>query len=168
MTHPSDTVNLQDRMQQFGETLRHAGIKQTHQRMEIYRALCQTDEHPDAETIYQRVRERIPTISLDTVYRALLLFVDLGVITSLKVPHERMRFDANMHRHHHFVCVVCGLVRDFSNPAFDALDIPDSARAFGLARSAQVEVRGVCWQCADQQETAPDDTESGSKEKTHD
>lgn len=147
MAQPSD--NLAQKMYLLSEALKQAGVKQTHQRMEIFREVIQTDEHPDAETIYQRVRERIPTISLDTVYRTLLLLVDLGLITSLKAPHERMRFDANMTTHHHFVCVECGLVRDFSSPEFDALDIPDAARSFGITRHAHVEVRGLCWQCAE-------------------
>ena len=33
---------------------RKAGLKATHQRMEIYRELAQTEDHPDAETIFKR------------------------------------------------------------------------------------------------------------------
>lgn len=147
MTQPADNVN--QKMQMLDEAFKHAGIKKTHQRIEIFREVIETDEHPDAETIYMRVRERIPTISLDTVYRTLEMLVELGLITTLKAPHERMRFDANMHIHHHFVCVQCGLIRDFYSPAFDALHIPDSVNVFGVVKQTHVEVRGLCWRCAE-------------------
>ncbi|NJN65575.1 MAG: transcriptional repressor [Chloroflexaceae bacterium] len=136
----------------FQEVLKRAGVKQTHQRLEIFREVMQTVEHPDAETVYRGVRQRIPTISLDTVYRTLMLFTDLGLISSLKTSHERMRFDANMHAHHHFVCTECGMIRDFSSPEFDALAIPDAVRAFGSTVQAHVEFRGLCWHCLEKKQ----------------
>jgi Fur family peroxide stress response transcriptional regulator len=141
-------------LEHFKDVLKHAGIKHTHQRIEIFREVVQTDQHPDAETVYNGVRTRIPTISLDTVYRTLILLTDLGIITSLKEPHERMRFDANRHPHHHFVCTECGMVRDFYHPEFDALPVPDTVQTFGNVGRARVEFRGVCWQCMEKQQTA--------------
>lgn len=141
---------IAQRMDQFMESLRRAGVKLTHQRIEIFREVLQTSEHPDAETIYYGVRKRIPTISLDTVYRTLMLLIDLGLITNLHPPHERMRFDANTNTHHHFVCTKCGMIRDFSNPNFDMLSPPEAVHAFGLPQCAHVEFRGLCWTCAQQ------------------
>ena len=59
------------RMNRFVQSCRKAGAKLTHQRMEIYREVAQTGDHPDAEKVYQGVRERLPTLSQDTVYRTL-------------------------------------------------------------------------------------------------
>jgi len=39
--------------------------------MEIFREVAQAGDHPDAEKVFQGVRERMPTVSLDTVYRTL-------------------------------------------------------------------------------------------------
>lgn len=139
---------LTQRINHCKDVLRQAGIKLTHQRIEIFREIAQTIEHPDAETVYNGVRTRIPTISLDTVYRTLVLFTDLGLISSLKEPHERMRFDANMQTHHHFVCTECGMIRDFVSTELDTLSIPNSVQEFGTVRQTHVEVRGLCWSCA--------------------
>ena len=96
---------IEQRMNHFNEVCRNSGAKLTHQRLEIFREVAQTGDHPDAEQIYQGVRKRMPTVSLDTVYRTLWLLKDLGLTIPLGFPRERTRFDANLSRHHHFVCV---------------------------------------------------------------
>ena len=138
---------VEQRMERFEEVCRNSGMKLTHQRMEIFREVAQTGGHPDAEKVYQGVRERIPTMSLDTVYRTLWLLKDLGLITTLGSSRERARFDANLSQHHHFVCIRCGLTRDFDSDAFDELRLPDSVKAFGRVETTQVEVKGVCLKC---------------------
>jgi len=146
---------LARRLQQFKDACRQAGVKLTHQRMEIFREVAQTGDHPDAETIYRGVRERIPTMSLDTVYRTLWLLSDLGLITTLGPPRERTRFDANLSRHHHFVCVRCGVTLDFYSEAFDELKLPQSVMALGHVETTHVEVRGVCQRCASKKQAKP-------------
>jgi len=138
---------IEQRMERFEEVCRNSGMKLTHQRMEIFREVAQTGDHPDAEKVYQGVRKRMPTISLDTVYRTLWLLKDLGLITTLGPPRERTRFDANLSHHHHFVCIQCGLTRDFYSDEFDELRLPDSVKAFGRVETTQVEVKGVCLKC---------------------
>jgi len=86
------------------DVCRRSGHKVTHQRLEIFREVAATDEHPDVETIHERVRRRLPTVSIDTVYRTLRLLVDLGLASTVLTDQERMRYDANTNPHHHFVC----------------------------------------------------------------
>jgi len=132
----------------FNEACRKSGAKLTHQRMEIFREVAQSTDHPDVEKVYQGVRKRIPTVSLDTVYRTLGWLKELGLITTLGPPRERTRFDANLSHHHHFVCVQCGLTRDFYSDKFDKLTLPESLQSIGYAEMTQVEVKGVCLKCA--------------------
>ena len=139
---------IERRMKRFEEVCRNSGMKLTHQRLEIFREVAQTGAHPDAEKICQGVREGMPTVSLDTVYRTLWLLKDLGLVTTLGPPRERSRFDANLSGHHHFVCVRCGLTQDFYSDKFDKLNPPASVKAFGCVETTRVEVRGVCFKCA--------------------
>jgi Fur family peroxide stress response transcriptional regulator len=127
---------------------RDAGIRLTCQRLEIFREVARTGEHPDAEMVYKRVRERMPTVSLDTVYRTLWLLIDHDLVTTLGPSRQRTRFDANLSRHHHFVCVRCGSTRDFYSEELDELKLPSSARAFGRIETTRVEARGVCRECS--------------------
>lgn len=139
---------IDQRMKHFEKVCRESGLKLTHQRMEIFREVAQTGDHPDVETVYRGVRKRMPTVSLDTVYRTLWMLKDLGLIATLGPPRERTRFDANLSRHHHFVCVRCGLTRDFYSNEFDELKLPEAVKAIGHVEMSQVEVKGVCLKCA--------------------
>jgi Fur family transcriptional regulator, peroxide stress response regulator len=139
---------LERRVSHLVEGLGNAGVKLTHQRLEICREIASACNHPDAESIFRGVRERVPTISLDTVYRTLWKLLDLGLITTLGIARERTRFDGNTARHHHFICTVCGAAYDFQSDDFDQLPLPDVVRTYGSILKTQVEVTGVCLGCS--------------------
>ena len=134
-------------VQAFVQTCRRRGLKVTHQRMEIFRELAASVEHPDAETVYQKVVERVPSISRDTVYRTLATLESEGLIRKVSPLVESARYDANLDRHHHFICTVCGMVRDFYSEDLDDLPIPPAVKTLGKIESAQVQVRGICSVC---------------------
>lgn len=140
--------DIEQRMAHFEEVCRNSGAKLTHQRIEIFREVAQTGDHPDAEKVFQGVRSRMPTVSMDTVYRTLWWLKDLGLITTLGTARERARFDANLSRHHHFMCTQCGLTRDFSSDELDSIKLPDSVLSIGHAETTLVEVKGLCHKCA--------------------
>ncbi|RPI97890.1 MAG: transcriptional repressor, partial [Candidatus Aminicenantes bacterium] len=100
----------------FRRTLLGAGVRLTPQRLEIYRRAAATTDHPDIETIHRQVRKRMPGVSLDTVYRAMALFADLGLISTVRPLGHHIRFDANISPHHHFICTHCGAALDFEDP----------------------------------------------------
>ena len=139
---------VEQRLERFKSVAKGAGVKLTHQRLEIFRAVASSAEHPSAEVVYRVVQGAMPTVSLDTVYRTLWLLTDLGLLTTLGLRQGSVRFDANLQHHHHYLCVRCGLVRDFESTELNALRIPDSVNRFGQVASAHVEVRGVCVRCA--------------------
>jgi Fur family peroxide stress response transcriptional regulator len=143
----TDQDKTAERVAGFLAACREHGIKATHQRVEIMRELASTVEHPDAEFVYKHVRARIPTISLDTVYRTLRLLEDNNIIFRVGSTKGRARFDANPDRHHHFVCSACGLVRDFHNEEFDHFPPPSEVAAIGSVDAVHIEMRGRCRQC---------------------
>jgi len=151
----SELSRSERRLQHLEAVIREAGVKLTHQRLEIFRELARTDDHPDAETLFRAVKKRMPTVSLDTVYRTLWMLRDLGLVTTLGPHRDAVRFDVNLDRHHHYVCVRCGLVRDFDSDAMNGLRVPEAVKAFGSIVDAQVEVRGVCASCASAKKTKP-------------
>lgn len=143
-----ENIKVERRLEQFKAAAEEAGVKLTHQRLEIFREVASSLEHPDAETVFRAVRARMPTVSLDTVYRTLWMLNDLGLITTLGPRRESVRFDANLEHHHHYVCVRCGLARDFKSVKLNALRIPDAVKEFGSVVATHVEVRGICDRCA--------------------
>jgi len=149
----SEPTRIEQRLEHLSAVAKEAGVKLTHQRLEIFRELARTDEHPAAETIFRAVKRRMPTVSLDTVYRTLWMLRDLGLVNTLGPSRDGVRFDVNLERHHHYVCVRCGLVRDFDSTELNGLRVPDSVNAFGSVVEAQVEVRGLCASCQRKTET---------------
>ena len=142
------------RLEHLRAVAKDAGLKLTHQRLEIFRELAATEEHPDAETLFRAVQQRMPTVSLDTVYRTLWMLHDLGLVTTLGPRGDGVRFDANLDRHHHYCCVHCGLVRDFESDELDGLRVPDFVKRLGSVVDSHVEVRGLCATCQRNQETS--------------
>jgi Fur family transcriptional regulator, peroxide stress response regulator len=134
--------------QRLRAVFRASGVKLTHQRLEIFRAIASRTDHPGVDAVFRAVKDRLPTVSLDTVYRTLWLFEDLGLITTLGPRREGVRFEPNLDRHHHYVCLRCGLVQDFESPRLAALPVPAAVRGFGSVEGVQVEVRGLCLRCS--------------------
>ncbi len=85
--------------------------RQTKQLNVIWDEIADDTSHPTADQIYERVRKKIPNISLGTVYRNLQKLVaegQLQVITLDRTQH----FDPLLDRHQHFICKSCGRVYD--------------------------------------------------------
>jgi Fur family peroxide stress response transcriptional regulator len=161
-----DPKHVERRLERFKAGARAAGVKLTHQRLEIFRELAGTEAHPDAETLFRTVQQRMPTVSLDTIYRTLWMLHELGLVTTLG-SRGGVRFDANTDPHHHYVCVRCGLVRDFESDDLSSLRVPDSIRRLGSVVDAHVEVRGLCASCQRVEDPSKKpDQDSKTKKKT--
>lgn len=164
----SGATEIAGRLRAFRDRLRKAGVCATHQRLKIYQAVAASKDHPDVEGIYHTVRESLPTVSLDTVYRTLWMLLDLGLITTLGPPNGRLRFDGNPDSHHHFVCTRCGKTMDFYSPDLDRLRIPKAVQNLGKAEKTQVEVRGVCLSCSNQKNVNPKGALRNKKRRKND
>ncbi len=133
-----------DKLKQICET---AGIKLTHQRLEIFKEILSSRDHPAAEVIHQRLQKKLPTIAIDTVYRTLTTFDELGIVKKLHVMGERTLFDANLDQHHHFVCTRCKTVEDLYWPEFDKTILPKGFDCVGQIQSRHLELHGLCKRC---------------------
>jgi len=141
-------VEIERRMRRFTQTCQTHGLKLTHQRVEVFRQLAGAEDHPDAETVYQDVSRRVPSISRDTVYRTLSTLEEHGLIRKAEMLSGKARYDANVERHHHFVCHQCGRVYDFYSDALNELPVPKSVKTLGHVESSHVQLRGICARCA--------------------
>lgn len=135
------------RLNDFTEAAKKAGIKVTHQRLEIFRIVTECEDHPDVEQVYQKLKKLMPTVSLDTVYRNLWKLSELGLLKTVRKTKGTIRFDANLSKHHHFVCLFCDLIRDFNNEELNCISIPKEAEDFGQPISLQIEISGICEDC---------------------
>jgi Fur family peroxide stress response transcriptional regulator len=77
----------------------------------IWDVLKDDQSHPTADQIYNRVRKKLPSISLGTVYRNLQKLVADGRLQVL-MRGRSQHFDPLVELHQHFICESCDRVYD--------------------------------------------------------
>jgi Fur family transcriptional regulator, iron response regulator len=106
------------------ERLRTHGIAPTHQRIEVAYALLERCEHLSADRILALVNARHAEVSKATVYNALRLFLEKGLIRELIVDPAKVFYDPNTAPHHHFYDVVTGELTDIPGDAVRVEGLP--------------------------------------------
>jgi len=128
--------------------LRERGQRVTPQRLVVARVIDELRRHTTAEQVFGVVSERMPGVSLPTVYATLELLEDLGLVSRVATPRGAVVYDPRADEHHHLVCRRCGAITDVD------VDVPTAqllaaARTSGFAPdTAQVVVKGLCGACA--------------------
>ncbi len=69
-----------------------------------------SDEHLTAEEIAERVQERMPIVTLSTVYRTLAALEEIGVLDHTHLGHGRAVYHLVESEHQHLFCERCGRV----------------------------------------------------------
>ncbi len=133
---------------QLADVLRGRGQRVTSQRLVIHRALRELDRHATAEQVLDAVRDRLPGISLPTVYATLELFEELEVVRRVSRSPGPVLYDPRTDPHHHLVCDQCGRVEDLDT-SLDLAPATRAARRRGwVAEHTEVVVTGRCAGCA--------------------
>ncbi|MCX8495397.1 MAG: transcriptional repressor [Akkermansiaceae bacterium] len=108
-----------------------SGLRMTPQRREVYRFLQQERNHPTANDVFIRVKDRLPNISLATVYNCLEALVQHGIIRQVNFDSESSRYCPNLSEHGHFHDEVTGVIHDVDfKPGInlaDVLNLPPGA-----------------------------------------
>lgn len=121
--------------------------RQTFQRMVVLEELVKMKSHPRAEELYERVKRRIPNISLGTVYRNLHILKEQGLAQELTNGKEASRWEGNISPHYHFVCQSCHRVWDLPVPVERRLE-RRLIRQLGLEiYGHRLEFYGLCNNC---------------------
>jgi len=106
-----------------------AGLRMTKQRWEVYRVLMEVRDHPTANEVFMKMQDRLPSISLATVYNCLEALVQHGIIRQVNFDREPSRFCPNLAEHGHFHDKSTGSIHDVTfKPGVklsDVLDLPE-------------------------------------------
>jgi len=124
-------------------------LRVTPQRQAIFRLLEGDLTHPTVESLFDRARADMPTISLKTVYQTVHDLEALGEVRVLDLGTGSVRVDPNVEDdHHHLLCTACGRVRDLPVD-FTGLTVPIRYRRDFTVDDVQVIFRGHCDHCSD-------------------
>jgi len=91
--------------------LKENDLKVTPQRLELL-SLMDTKGHISVEAMYEEIQKKFSAISLATLYKNINLMMDKQVVTEVKIPHEKSRYEISKETHSHLHCRECGEVVD--------------------------------------------------------
>jgi len=149
---------IEDRRRTIARELKEHGLRMTLPRRVIIDTLAKTDTYLPAEEIYQLLHTDHPGIGLATVYRTLVLFHKLGIVTKLEVGEGKARFELVEAKHHHLlVCERCHKVVKYSDfttqekDGFAKLErLVEKMYHFRINRHV-VQYCGICPECLAQE-----------------
>lgn len=147
------------------DLLRQHGIQVTAQRLAVLKAIS-ANPHITAEGVALAARDEIGTISLQSVYNALGVLVDAGLIRHIQPVGSPSRYEDRVgDNHHHVICRDCGHLEDVDcavgyTPCLTASD--DHGYAID---EADVVYWGRCPQCQNEHASASNTSTSTAGEK---
>jgi len=131
----------------FRELCQENGIAVTHQRQVLYEVMKTMHGHPSPEEVYARVKKKVPSISLATVYKNIHLFVESGVFSKVSMHHGSLRVEMNDEEHHHMVCSKCKAITDIGEKELGLVSKKDKLPGGFLVERYAVDVIGICAKC---------------------
>ena len=137
-------MRVDERIDEFKRKSRSSGLKVTPQRIAIYREILSRKNHPSAEELYESLKDKIEGISLTTVYRTLSNLERVGLVQRVPTLTDKVRYDARVEPHSHFICLNCGKIYDL-----DLLPEIDKERVMHIGEplSCSAVCYGICREC---------------------
>jgi Fe2+ or Zn2+ uptake regulation protein len=127
--------------------LRERGMRVTSQRVLVHRALRELDRHVTADELLEAVGDRLPNVSLPTIYATLDLLEDLGMVRRVQRAGTTL-FDPRTDSHHHLICTECGSIEDLDS-ALDTSAVERAAQRRGFSHErVEAVVHGRCARCS--------------------
>ncbi|MBQ4494724.1 MAG: transcriptional repressor [Selenomonadaceae bacterium] len=142
------------RVEDLRGKLSAGGYKTTPQREEILKIFVENPElhHMSAEDVYSILREKDSEIGLATVYRALDLLSELGILMRVDFGDGCARYELNttdpkVHHHHHLICLKCKKVIEFEEDLLDELEADIANKSGFQILNHEVKFFGYCSDC---------------------
>jgi Fe2+ or Zn2+ uptake regulation protein len=130
--------------QDLSEILKQKGIRPSYQRIRVLEYFYDHCCHPTAEEIYQALSPEIPTLSLATVYNALHILHANGILRTITIEDEELRYDNILEPHGHFKCSACGRIFNFG---INLETIPTEGLLHFQVDEKSVYYKGRCPDC---------------------
>jgi Fur family transcriptional regulator, peroxide stress response regulator len=126
---------------------RETGMKRTQQRIEVYSELACASDHPSPEMLHRQLLPKMPSLSLDTVYRTLATLAQHHLVQKVETFQSQVRYEIVQPPHHHLICRECHAISDFQWASFDAASLPKETESWGVVERKSAVLTGLCKIC---------------------
>lgn len=140
-------METQTKINELRARCEEAGIPLTIHRIEIYKILLNSKEHPSPEMIYHNLKDTFPTLSLATVYNNLEALSRLRLVTKVNPISDQARYDGNISLHAHFVCLSCKSIEDIDPGTIDLSILPEMPDSDNVVYGKSLQFYGICKKC---------------------
>jgi Fur family ferric uptake transcriptional regulator len=140
---------MKPEIQVFREYIQANGLRRTPARERILAEIFTIHHHFDVDELYLQLRRQGVKVSKASIYRALPLFIDCGLVREVDFRDGHWHYEHIYGHapHNHLLCLGCGEVREFQDPALHDLE-QHLARQYGyLIKGHQLQVMGYCYAC---------------------
>jgi len=134
-------------MENLMQQLRERRIAVTPQRLAVMGALRSRRDHPTADHIYQEVRQQLPAISFNTVYKTLEVLCQKGMVIKVNPLHAVARYDGVTGQHAHLICRQCHQIVDLDWEASEVPTLPAAELHGFQIEHPSLTFWGVCPRC---------------------
>ena len=109
--------------QHFVSLLEVRGLKYTFERRQIYHEVAHFKQHFDADSLYERFKNKGLRIARDTVYRTIPLLLESGIIQKSVGQGKKEFYERTSARghHDHLVCIRCQKYIEFHSEEIEAI-----------------------------------------------
>jgi Fur family ferric uptake transcriptional regulator len=133
----------------FVAALDGAGHRVTEPRRAVARLIAGRAGHFTAADLVADARGRRLGIGRATVFRALDLFAELGVVERLDLPSgDHAYVTCEPAHHHHVICSSCGRTADVDDAGLQAVTSEIARRTGFRIDTHRLEMFGLCPDCA--------------------
>ncbi len=133
--------------QDVREKLRRSGYTLTSQRKAVLEALKEARGHPSAEDVYLVVKKKNPKVALGTVYQALSVLEEIGIIGAKHWSESPTRYDLNTQPHLDIRCQGCGGVSEIPGVELENLKARIQENTAYDVTNTTLVVEGLCPGC---------------------
>lgn len=128
--------------------LKNQSLRMTRQRQVILEELRKVHTHPSADELYEKVKKRLPRISLGTVYRNLEILTRLSEIQHIEIGGGMKRFDGRTDNHYHIRCLRCNRIDDVDLAPLKQIEAALAGFTDYQVAGHRLELFGLCRKCA--------------------
>ena len=129
------------------EKFRRSGYTLTSQRRAVLDALKDSSGHPSAEEVYLLVKKRNPKVALGTVYQALSVLEEIGLIEAKRWSESPVRYDLNTKPHYDIRCTKCDEVTEIPDVEFEDFATRIRENTPYEVTNTTLVIEGVCPLC---------------------
>lgn len=127
-------------------------MRYSRQRELVLNAVLKHKVHPNADYIYNLLKEDYPELSLGTVYRNLNALVKNNMLKKICIPNGSDCFDGTLAEHQHLVCTKCGKIMDVYISELPRIQRNIYNKTGFKINCTSLAIEGICKDCLEDEE----------------